>query len=286
MLRPVVKWAGGKRQILPEIVKRLPINWDVYYEPFIGGAALLIELNNSKKINKAIISDINLELINLYNVIKKSPEDLLQELQSGKYQNDQEIFYQFRDHFNEIKAKDEFDIERASIFIYLNRHCFNGLWRVNKKNNYNVPFGRYKNPKLADNKMIHGLSQLFQKVNIRNEDFEVVVADAKEGDFVYFDPPYMPLSDTAHFTNYTSNGFSYDDQVRLAETYKRLAEKGVSVMLSNSDAPAIHELYGDFNISVIRANRSINSDASKRTGVTEVIVTNYPVKTDEIHTLL
>lgn len=281
MLKPLVKWAGGKRQILPELIKRVPENWNVYYEPFIGGGALLIELYNRGKINFAVISDLNAELINLYKVIKYKPYELIAELKNTEFKNDRETYFKLRERFNEIIGNPEYSVERAALFVYLNRHCYNGLWRVNRSGKFNVPFGRYKNPSMPSDEAILEFSKMLEKVKIFNVDFEDAVKDAKKGDFVYFDPPYQPVSKTAYFTDYTSYGFDYSEQKRLARVAKELSKKGVYVMVSNSNTEEIKDLYADFHIFVINANRFINSRADKRKGAREVIITNYKIKKEK-----
>jgi len=278
MLKPLVKWAGGKRQLLSELVKRLPENWKTYYEPFVGGGALLIELYRRKLLNSAVISDLNEELINLYNVVKNNPHELIETLKNEEFKNEKDAYLKLRERFNDIIGNPEQRIERAALFLYLNKHCYNGLWRVNKAGKFNVPFGRYKNPNMPSQKLILEFSNMLRSVEILNVDFERAVLSANEGDFVYFDPPYQPVSETAYFTDYTSNGFDYSEQRRLAKVCKKLTERGVYFMVSNSNTDEIKRLYDDFNIFVVNANRFINSKADKRTGATEVIVTNYEVE--------
>ena len=279
MIRPIVKWAGGKRQLIPELLKRSPESWDTYFEPFIGGAAFLLALYNNNRIRHAVISDVNRELINVYETIKARPDELLDSLADEKFKNEKESFYENRIRYNEIINTPQEPVLRAAYFIYMNRHCFNGLWRVNKSGTFNVPFGSYKNPSLPDRAHIHKLSDALQQVEILHADFAETVKTAKEGDFVYFDPPYIPVSDTAHFTSYNASGFSFEEQQRLAQVFAELADRGVCAMLSNADVPAVHELYQDFTVSVVAANRMINRDASKRKGSSEVIVTNYQPET-------
>jgi len=275
MIRPIVKWAGGKRQLIPELLKRSPESWGTYFEPFIGGAAFLLALYNSERIHHAIMSDANRELINLYETIQTRPDELIETLADENFKNEKEFFYENRIRYNKIINTSQEPVLRAAYFIYMNRHCFNGLWRVNKSGTFNVPFGSYKNPSLPDRARIQNFSDALQQVEILNTDFAETVKKAKEGDFVYFDPPYMPASDTAKFTSYNASGFSFEEQKRLAEVFADLADRGVSAMLSNANVPAVHELYQDFTISVVAANRMINRDATKRTGSSEVIVTNY-----------
>lgn len=227
------------------------------------------------KIGKAVISDLNEELINLYVVIKERPQDLLKELRKKIYHNDKETYLKLREEFNRIRGNQSYDVRRAALFLYLNRHGYNGLWRVNSKGEFNVPFGRYKNPKMPDEKHIMKFHEMLKNITILNEDFEIAVRNINENDFVYFDPPYQPVSKTAYFTDYTSAGFDSKEQRRLAALCRKLDEKGVYFMVSNSDTPLIRELYEGFNIYVVEANRNINSKADRRKGITEVIITNY-----------
>jgi len=217
MLKPLVKWAGGKRQLLPELTKRLPEKWKTYYEPFVGGGALLIELYKKKMLKSAVISDLNEELINLYCVVKNRPYELIEMLSNADFKNEKETYLKLRERFNEIIGNPEYSIERAALLLYLNKHCYNGLWRVNKAGKFNVPFGRYKNPSMPSRKHILEFSSMLKSVEILNLDFEKAVSFASEGDFVYFDPPYQPVSETAYFTDYTSTGFDYSEQKRLAK---------------------------------------------------------------------
>ncbi|KUJ94434.1 MULTISPECIES: DNA adenine methylase [Archaeoglobus] len=281
MLKPLVKWAGGKRQLLPELIKRVPSNWDTYYEPFVGGGALLIELYNQRRLKSAVISDLNEELINLYKVVKNNPAELIEALNNPHFKNEKETYLKLRKRFNEIIGNPEYSVERASLFLYLNKHCYNGLWRVNKKGKFNVPFGRYTNPSMPSEELILEFSKMLKNVEILNYDFEEAVKSSREGDFVYFDPPYQPVSDTAYFTDYTSQGFDYSEQKRLAKVCKKLSKRGVYVMVSNSNTDEIKELYDDFYIFVVNANRFINSKADRRKGATEVIITNYEIKGGE-----
>ena len=275
-VRPLVKWAGGKRQILSDLLGHLPPKWNTYYEPFGGGLALLTALYNRKKLRHAVISDLNDELINLYVVVKEHPKELIKMLHSLDLRNTSEIYIKNRKRFNQIRGKNEYAVERAALFLYLNKHGYNGLWRVNKKGEFNVPFGRYKNPRLPTDVEILNFSKMLQQVEIKNEDFEIAVRTAKKGDFVYFDPPYQPVSSTAYFTDYTSAGFTADDQKRLAQVCKKLHKKGVFFMVSNSDTIFIREIYQDFNIYPLVTNRYISSNPKTRKKAgREVIITNY-----------
>ncbi len=274
-VKPLIKWAGGKRQLINELYQRIPINFNCYYEPFIGGASFLVYLYNMNIINKAVISDLNAELINFYNVIKYNEDEFLLNIKNQELKNDSETYYKLRERFNCIKGNNEYKIERAVLFIYLNKHAYNGLWRVNSKNFFNVPFGKYKNVNIINYGNVHNFHIMLKKINILNLDFEMAVKNASENDFVYFDPPYMPLNKTSYFTGYTKEGFNYSDQIRLFNVFKELTDKNVKLMLSNSYSDYIIDLYKEFNISIVNANRFINSDKNKRTGSKELIITNY-----------
>ena len=278
---PVVKWAGGKRQLLPQLTKLLPQKFNVYYEPFVGGAALLTYLYNKNLITKAIASDTNEDLINLYETIKRDPVLLAYELGKLDLSNFSDIYYSAREEFNRTPL---FTPRKAALFIYLNRFGFNGIWRVNFKGRYNVPFGRHTNPHIPIEK-ISEFSKMLKRVTLLNKSFEYATVNAKKGDFVYFDPPYQPISKTSCFTDYTSQGFTIEHQAKLAENFKILDKKGVKIMLSNSAVTEIKDLYNGFYLKNVPANRTINSDSSKRTGFKEVVITNYKVSQSELETM-
>lgn len=272
--KPFVKWAGGKRQIIDKLIKYIPDEFDTYYEPFVGGGALLFELSPKK----AIINDSNGELMNVYKCIKdeKHFAAMCKELNHYEVEHSKEFYYKIR---NLDRDKEKFnklpEYKRAARTIYLNKACFNGLYRVNSKNEFNVPFnGKNKiNTYAGQNLSIIHSYLNFNDVTILNTDFEEAVKSAKKGDFIYFDPPYY--SDVDIFNDYTSTGFGKDEQIRLAKVYKELADKGCYVMLSNSNTEFIRELYKDYNIHVIEANRNINANGKGRGKVEEVIITNY-----------
>ena len=206
--KPVLKWAGGKRQLLPNLLKNIPDKFHTYYEPFIGGAALLISLYSLNRINNAVISDTNTDLYNLYKTIRENPQQLIDELGNLGFKNTKEDYYKARELFNSSSNP----VERTAILIYLNRHGYNGLYRVNSHNKFNVPFGKYTNPGMPSPENVMALSGLLQSCTVMNSDFEIAVKNAVNGDFVYFDPPYMPLSKTSYFTGYTHSGFNERDQ--------------------------------------------------------------------------
>ena len=280
LVRPFLKWAGGKRQLLPEIRKYVPklTSKHTYYEPFIGGGALLFELQPQK----AIINDSNKELINCYEVVRDSLDELIEELSKDKYTNSETSYYEMRDLDRSTKKYEILsEVEKAARIIYLNKTCYNGLFRVNSQGQFNVPFGRYKNPNFLDDAVLRAVNKYLNSNNITllNQDFEDAVKDAKRGDFVYFDPPYDPVSETASFTGYDVNGFNRDEQNRLKEEFDALHKKGCKVMLSNSCTDFILDLYKDYQDTIIkvRATRSINSNALKRGRVDEVLVLNYEI---------
>jgi len=271
--KPVLKWAGGKRQLLGNLIINVPDNFNTYYEPFIGGGALLIKLYSMQKISNAVISDLNKDLVDLYNVIKNSPYELIEELNSMKFKNNSKDYYTVRNLFNSIDDK----VKRSALLIYLNRHGYNGLYRVNSRNKFNVPYGRYLNPGLPSEANIISLSDVFSRCTILNGDFETAVKNACENDFVYFDPPYMPLNTTSNFTDYTSSGFTENDQERLYNVFRRLSDNGVYVMESNSNTDFIREMYKEFSLREVNARRNINSVGTKRNHIKELIITNYGV---------
>lgn len=277
---PILKWAGGKRQLLPVLQSRLPKRFGNFYEPFVGGGALLIDLYNSGCLQKAVISDLNLDVFNLYQVVKTRVADLILHLTNLPYGNKREDFLKARARFNSLKDFQPPHPERAALMLYLNRHCYNGLYRVNSRGEFNVPFGRYKNPSMPGEEQLLLFHEMLQQVEILNLDFEKVVEDIQEGDFVYFDPPYVPLSSTANFTSYTRNGFGEADQIRLARVFKKLDERGAYVMVSNADVPLMWELFQGYSLTVIGAPRRINSDTRGRHLVRELIITNYQPNSD------
>lgn len=269
--RPFLKWAGGKRQLLPILTSFIPKKYDTYYEPFVGAGALLFALQPEK----AVINDNNKDLINCYIVIRDNLDELITDLE--KYKNEEECFYRIRDLDRNESFFDMSPIEKASRTIYLNKTCYNGLFRVNSQGHFNVPFGKYKNPKFVDVEVLKSIQQYLIKnsVTILNCDFEEAVKDAKKGDLIYFDPPYHPISKTSSFTGYSINGFGEAEQVRLQKVFKELDKRGCFVMLSNSSTDLIKKLYSNFNLKTIQANRNINSKATGRGKIDEILVLNY-----------
>lgn len=268
--RPFIKWVGGKTQLLPELIGRLPEEYGAYHEPFIGGGALYF----AQAHNKAIISDINEELINVYNTIKERPEELIRALKKHRYE--EEYYYKIRNVDRSTLYRGWSDTRKAARFIFLNKTCFNGLYRVNAKGQFNAPFGSYKDPKICDAENIRACSEhLNQNTTILLSTFSDVVKRAKKYDLVYFDPPYAPLSATSNFTGYSKQGFDVEMQVKLRDCMDKLTDKGVYVMLSNSSAPLIYDLYEEYYIDEVMASRAVNSKATKRGKVKEVVVRNF-----------
>lgn len=272
-LQPFTKWTGGKRKLLPELLRLLPKKIENYYEPFIGGGALFFEMMP----DKATINDFNEELINCYKQIKSNPQELIELLKIHSEKNSKDYYLALRSLDREESFSELSKIERAARIMYMLRVDFNGLYRVNSKNQFNVPYGNYKNPKIVDEELILNINHYLNKseVNITSGDFEETVKTAREGDFVYFDPPYIPLSQTSSFTSYTHEGFSLEDQIRLRDTMRELTKRGVNVMLSNSSSELTVELYKEFNIHYVDVSRTNGAKASSRGKIKEIIVTNY-----------
>jgi DNA adenine methylase len=270
--RPFLKWAGGKTQLLNELTQYMPADFGNYHEPFIGSGALFFHVFRKGKIRNAFITDINQELIDTYLAIRDCVEEVINCL--WQFPHNRDFYYQLRD-----QDPLEMDLPlRAARMIYLNKTGYNGLYRVNRDGRFNVPFGRYKSPNYRDEENLRAVSSALQGINIQCGLFEMVLDQAKEGDFVYFDPPYAPLSQTANFTSYHANGFSSSDQNRLRDVCEELTRQNVNVMVSNSDTELIRSAYssGCFVIHAVRAIRAINSNGARRGRITELIVTNYP----------
>lgn len=275
LVAPVVKWVGGKRQLLPEIKKYSPKKYNTYFEPFVGGGAVLFELQPKN----AIVNDINKELINLYSVIQNNVDDLIEKLSDTEsYSNTSDCYYRVRELDREPQKYNKMTgVDRAARILYLNKTCYNGLYRVNSMGEFNSPFGSYKNPNIVNSITLKAVSKYFNESNIKflNGDFEKTVKMAKKDDFVYFDPPYAPISKTSNFTGYNENGFGENEQIRLKELCDALDKKGVKFLLSNSDCEFIRDLYKDYNIVTIQAKRTINSNANNRGAISEVLIRNY-----------
>ena len=272
-LQPFTKWTGGKRQLLGELRSYMPETYGRYFEPFVGGGALFFDLAPEK----AVINDFNEELINAYRQIKNNPAELINLLIKHKENNSKDYYLALRSADRDGRISRMTGVERAARILYMLRVDFNGLYRVNSKNQFNVPYGRYKNPKIVDVDLLYQISEYLNEndIEILQTDFAEAVKDAQTGDFVYFDPPYIPLNETSSFTSYTHEGFSYEEQVRLRDTFKELTERGVYAMLSNSSSPLVEELYKDFNIYFVEAQRTNGAKSSSRGKISEIIVTNY-----------
>ena len=272
--KPFVKWAGGKRQIIDKLKQYIPDEFNTYYEPFVGGGALLFELSPKN----AVINDSNKELMNVYSVLcnEEKFKKMCSVLNSYEANHSEEFFYELRNKDRNKKTFNRLsDYTRAARTIYLNKACFNGLYRVNSKDEFNVPFGKKTKVNTYDGSNLITVSNYLTMNNVKIQcvDFEESVKTAKKDDFVYFDPPYD--SDTATFNSYTEEGFGKDEQRRLATVFKDLDERGVYVMLSNHNTILVKELYKDYHIYVIEAKRNINSNGKKRGKVEEVIITNF-----------
>lgn len=272
--KPFVKWAGGKRQIMKDIKKYIPDNYSTYYEPFVGGGAVFFELAPKK----AVLNDYNKELMNVFECIKDEIrfEKMCNELNHHEANHSEEYYYKIRDLDRDKKKFNKLvDYKRAARTIYLNKACFNGLYRVNSKNEFNVPYGKKEKVNTYEGQnlgIVHCILN-FNDIELLSTDFEEAVKNAKKDDFIYFDPPYD--SDTSTFNSYTEDGFGKEEQVRLSELFEKLDKKGCYIMLSNHNTKLIRDLYKNYNINVIKAKRNINANGKKRGNVEEVLITNY-----------
>lgn len=269
--RPFLKWAGGKTRLLNDLGPMVPRFSGRYFEPFVGGGAMFFHLAPEK----AVISDVNRELINTYQVVQNQVEPLIHSLR--KHQNSADHYYEIRDWDRMPVFLSLGLIQRASRFIYLNKTCFNGLHRVNQKGQFNVPFGKYKNPKICDADSLRAVSESLQGIQIKHVSFSRLLSIPNapvSGDFVYLDPPYVPI-DQDSFTSYTPKDFDMEDQQELLELCKSLDEKGIKFMLSNSSAPILRDMYQDFRIQTVYTARSINSKGSERGEIPEIVVRNF-----------
>lgn len=269
-VRPVLKWAGGKSRSLPDILAELPEQIDTYYEPFVGGAAVFFALVRPKRFKRAVLSDRNAALIDVYRAVKKDAEAVIQVLRGFRYE---------RDEYYRVRALDPQSLdlpERAARIIYLNKTGYNGLYRVNSKGQFNVPFGRYKNPKFCDPENLRVASSALRSVSIEIGDFEAQCGDAGRGDAVYFDPPYDPVSKTANFTAYHKDDFGRPEHRRLAKVFDRLAKRGATVILSNSDTVFTRSLFTEWSLRKLDVSRPINSKPGSRGTVREILVTSHP----------
>ncbi|MFW9895267.1 MAG: DNA adenine methylase [Candidatus Thorarchaeota archaeon] len=268
--RPFLKWAGGKRQLISQMNKYFPKNINKYIEPFVGGGAVLFYL----KPETSVIIDVNEELINCYKIIKNNVKELIKLLKTHK--NEKNYYYKIRaldrdkEKYNKLS-----NVEKASRLIYLNRCCYNGLYRVNSKGEFNVPFGKYKDPNFCDEENLFAASKVLKNVKIIHGSFEICLDYARKGDFIYFDPPYHPISKTSSFTSYTKENFGKDSQQKLFEVFKILDDRGCKLMLSNSDNEYIQNLYKDFKIIILGARRAINCNAERRGNINVLLILNY-----------
>ena len=272
-ITPFVKWAGGKRQLLSQIKERMPKHYNKYYEPFIGGGAVLFELLPSD----AIINDINKSLINAYRQISTVPEEFINyvnKIDNEMWDDGKEYYYCIREKYNDKLIKNEFDVELAALFVFLNKHCFNGLYRVNGKGLFNVPYNNSRRLSI-DEEVIKNVSEYLRGITIMDGDFQEACVSAKEGDFLFIDSPYAPLNPTS-FESYTKEGFDIESHKRLSKLFDELTDRGCYCMLTNHNTEFINELYGNkgYKIDVVSVKRMINSDASNRVGE-EVIICNY-----------
>lgn len=272
LVAPVVKWVGGKRQLLDALTPLFPKHFASYCEPFLGGGAVLFKLQP----NTAYVNDINSELIQMYEVIRDSVDELISAL--SEHPNEEKHFYSVRDWDRNKEQYEKLSkVQKAARIIYLNKTCYNGLFRVNNAGEFNTPFGHYKNPIIVNAPTLKAVSTYFQEAHITfsNTDYSEVLAKVPKGTFVYLDPPYDPVSDTANFTGYTKFGFDRSEQIRLKQHCDELDRRGINFMLSNSATKFIMEEYSAYNITIVKANRAINSNATKRGQVEEVVVRNY-----------
>ena len=270
---PFVKWAGGKRQLIPQIRERMPEKYNDYYEPFVGGGAVIFDLLPAN----ALINDINIALINTYRTICNEPDAFLKEvnrLDNDMWEDGKKYYYSIREHYNDKLMRSEYDVELAALFVFINKHCFNGLYRVNGKGLFNVPYNNSRRVSI-DEEAIMAASEYLKGVTIIDGDFEQACKNAKKGDFVFIDSPYAPLNPTS-FESYTKEGFDIESHKRLAKLYNELTARGCYCMLTNHNTELINELYGnkDYKIDVVSVKRMINSDVSNRVGE-EVIICNY-----------
>lgn len=273
--KPFVKWAGGKRQIIDAISKHIPQEFGCYFEPFLGGGAVLFYLLQDNPQLKCKVSDLNSDLVLAYVTVRDRVEELIESLQNHakNYRKNPDSYY-YRVRENEPKSQ----IEKVSRLLFLNRTCFNGLYRVNGRGKFNVPLGRYSNPNIVNEENLFAVSHALRskRIQISCRDFASVLQDAKRGDFVYFDPPYQPVSKTANFTSYTNKDFAYKDLEKLVAVSEKLSDRGCKVLHSNSNSKEVRSLFSKgWEIVEITANRAINSDSAKRTGQTELLIKNY-----------
>jgi DNA adenine methylase len=263
---PIVKWVGGKSKLLPELLARIPASFRRYYEPFAGGAALFFRLGAGN----AVLNDRNADLITTYRQIAADPEAVIGRLAIHRRHHSEKHYYSTREKWNDKKLSWT-TVDRAATFIYLNKTCYNGLWRVNRSGAFNVPIGRYTDPPICTPEALRAASRALAGADLRNGDYARAVDDAGKGDLVYFDPPYVPATETSNFTSYTGDGFGADDQRALADLARSLVARGCKVMLSNSDTPFVRSIYHGLRIDRVWCSRAINCNAARRGDVAEVI---------------
>jgi DNA adenine methylase len=269
--RPFLKWAGGKTQLLPELERRVPAAFGTYFEPFVGSGALFFHLRNLGRIIRARLSDLNEDLIECYTVVRDRVEDLIAALAALRRHTDQAGYYRIRAQ----NAAELAPVQRAARLIYLNKTCYNGLYRVNRSGRFNVPYGRYKNPKVCDAANLRACSAALAGVELECAPFEDVLKHATAGDFVYFDPPYVPVSATASFTGYYRTGFNEEKQAELAAVFSKLDTARCRVLLSNSNSPLIRGLFSRYTVDFVHARRVINSNPEKRGKIFELLARNF-----------
>ncbi len=274
LARPIVKWAGGKRELLPELLRRAPKAIDHYVEPFAGGAALFFALAEQGRFARASLFDQNRELVACYRAVRDDVEALIKKLDTAAFKHDKTVFYAIRSQRTDGMT----DVERGARLLYLNKTCFNGLWRVNSRGEFNVPFGSYRSPKILDPVRLRAAARALRGVAIEEGDFETALDGLGKKDFVYFDPPYVPVSKTANFTSYGEGGFGAADQRRLRDRLKELGRRGVPALLSNADTDDARELYAEFVVESVQVRRSINANTTRRGPVGEVLVAWKPKK--------
>lgn len=270
----ILKWPGGKSKVLPQLQKLLPNNFNTYFEPFFGGGALFFYLQPKN----GIINDVNYSLMSLYALVKEDPETLIEALEkiSSEHlkfdeENRRKNYYVKREEFNNTKNL----LKKSALLVFINKTGFNGMYRENSKGEFNIPFGKYDNPRILNEDVIRKVSEMLKGTDIRSGSYKSAVSSAKNGDFVYLDPPYHPMSSTSSFTSYSKDNFVEKDQIELSEIFKELDKKGCLVMLSNSNTSLIRELYKNYNIHVVQVARSINSKGSGRGKINELVITNY-----------
>lgn len=275
-MKPILKWVGGKRQLLPILLNNIPDQFNTYHEAFFGGGAMLFAIQP----HVARVNDLNTELINVYEVVRDNVFELIDLLEQHSYYNNRDYFYNIREWDRDLELFNNLnEVQRAARIIYLNKTCFNGLYRVNSNGQFNVPYGIYVNPKINDEENLLQVNDYFNNavIEICNQDYSYFLNAANQGDFVYLDPPYHPVSTTSSFTSYQADGFGVNEQIRLRDYCLELHQRGVMFMLSNSDTEFIRELYDypEFEILEVQASRNINSKPKGRGKISEVIIKNY-----------